>query len=132
EVAIDIGLSIRQLRRQQKAAFHLLATYLWHHYDLEHRESSHLFVGEVEESNATPTRAEELAWSQQSFSSESIDVKAMVHTVIQTATPVLVALGVQEELVIPEDLPRLSAPRVTMQQALLSALTALVDAAPGG
>ena len=77
EVATDLALSIRQLRRQEKLAVQVLANYLWSRYSLE--RETHLLdtssQGDDEASPANagaPSREQELQWlkkvSENSFS----------------------------------------------------------------
>ena len=40
EVASELGLSIRQLRRHEKTAVQVLGDYVWNAYDLEHKGAS--------------------------------------------------------------------------------------------
>lgn len=129
EVAHTLGLSIRQLRRQETQALRELAAYLWSHYHLAERM-------ETANTNATTaitvSREEELAWSQNSFPSESAEAGPMLQAVAQTVLPLAKLLQVQIEYSIPEWLPQLAVQVVTVRQALLSALTTAIRLVPGG
>lgn len=84
EVAHTLGLSIRQLRRQETLALRELAAYLWSHYHLaEQMETTNTSVTTA----STVSREEELAWSQHSFPSESAEAGPLLQAVAQTVLP---------------------------------------------
>ena len=59
EVGNDLGLSVRQLRRQEKRALAVLADRIWTRYKLENSERVSV--------PGLPALGDELAWSQAAF-----------------------------------------------------------------
>jgi len=137
EVAAALSLSVRQLRRQQTAAVRALADYLWTRYNLqaqtgEARAVEKVPENELDPSEGTPSRQEEMEWLQRSMPSELTDVRELVQAVVSTAVPLLHEAGVRLEVAMPEGLPNLTVQQALVRQALLGALTMAVRHAPGG
>jgi len=137
-VSTDLGLSIRQLRRQEKLALKVLADHLWSKHDLGRKmpDRDAVLTRSSDElpppGAATPSREEELEWSQKSLPSESAEVKEIILSALKTAEPLIKALGVRVKWTIPERLPYLAVQLVTLRQALLNVLTTTVRCVPGG
>ena len=138
EVANDLGLSTRQLRRQEKLALQVLADTLWIHYNLEQdqAESSPRQVQAGEANTApemlTPGREAELAWSQTAFPNEAVEVEALVQSALKTARPMIRSSKLHTEYTATEALPRLAVQLVPTRQALLNILTTALDWLPEG
>jgi CheY-like chemotaxis protein len=136
EVAQNLGLSIRQLRRQELLAVRELGAYLWAHYQLAERldwgSPSAQIVGDAPAAAPTVSREEELAWSEKSFPSTSIEIRPLFTAMMQTVRPLADLLHVEVEFAVPEWLPQLAVQVVTVRQALLSALTTAIRFVPGG
>jgi CheY-like chemotaxis protein len=136
EVATDIGLSIRQLRRHEKAAVELLADYVWTAYDLEdktyppdpptetHKERSAW-------STRVSSRMRELEWLKR-VPSEATDVREMVQGVLELARPLMLTCGVSATYDVQEDMPPLAVQRTVARQALLQVITEATRCVPGG
>lgn len=139
-VANNMGLSVRQLRRQERDAEEALAGYLWTRYSLQARAaalfdtSSNDDVPAVDGASggATPGRERELEWVRDSFPSEITDISEMIGTTLKTVQPLIQALNVKVSCTTPEDLPLVAGQRMPLRQAFLSLLTAAVHAVPGG
>ena len=122
EVSKDLGLSVRQLRRQEKRALGVLADKLWARYGL----------GAYSESDrnlkpGTLGREEELAWSQTAFSTESVAVESLVGSALETIQPMLGTTEVQVACELSDGLPRLSVQLAPVRQALLNIFTTALD-----
>jgi len=141
EVATDLALSIRQLRRQEKVALQVLADYLWAHYSLEHR--AHLFspssqtddqMGEQDLSArvGTPSWEQELEWLERTIPSESVDVREVIPAVLEIVRPLVQTLKVSMKYSLPDNLPPLTVQLTTMRQALLHIVTMAARHVPGG
>lgn len=136
EVANTLGLSIRQLRRQETLALRELAGQLRLEYPAIERLYAH-HPPPAQPDIAAPvmptvSREQELAWSKKAFPSETVTVQEIFQTVSQTVEPLAKLLHVQTRYAIPEHLPRLAVQVVTIRQALLSVLTSAIRAVPGG
>ena len=119
EVGNDLGLSVRQLRRQEKRALAVLADLIWTRSKLE---------------SAAPASApgaqalgDELAWSQAAFSRESVETDALIRSALNTAEPMLQSSNVEIEYESDEKLPKLAVQLVPSRQALLNVLTIALD-----
>lgn len=136
EVAADLALSTRQLRRQEKIAQEILADYLWTHYDLEQKASlldrSTQIELVKEEEERTPSRAQELAWLKRTLPNEPIDVQKMVKAVLETADPLLNNLHVGVYHEVPAGPLALLVPSTAARQALLHVLTVAATCVPSG
>lgn len=136
EVAAELGLSSRQLRRQEKMALQLLADHLKAAYDLE-READRLAPlpadgGRIFAAGRTPSRERELNWLERTIPSERVDVGQMIAAALKTARPLLDALTVSLQCSVPEDLPLLTVRRTALQQALLHVITVAARTVPRG
>lgn len=138
EVATNLGLSVRQLRRHESLALRALADYLWTYCDLQPGSADQEGVPggsqaeDVFGDARMVSREQELAWLERSLPSESTDVAQIMRTVLETVDPLMRALGTQVRCELPEDLPSLTVQRTTVRQALLNVLTTAIRSAPGG
>lgn len=132
EIAASLALSVRQLRRHEKAALQALGNYLWSHHGLGLRVDAPL--GEAAESPAAAlgSHSGELRWLQESFASEPADIAEIVAAAHKTVAPLLQAAQVRVACTLPPGLPRLAVQTITMRQALVSILTVAARLAPGG
>ncbi len=144
EVASELGLSVRHLRREESMAVQTLAAYLWDHYDLElkwqEQEVNHdrrLSASTADEDVPmaeikTPTPEQELGWLQNSLSSESVDVGETLQTALNLAKSLVQVSNVHVDCRIPESLPNWVVQPTPIQQALLITFTTVTDCVPGG
>jgi CheY-like chemotaxis protein len=141
EVASELGLSIRHLRREESLAVQTLAAYLWDHYTLklkwqgekdapprsERPEKQVLAAGAT-----TPTQEQELVWLHDSLPSEPAEVEETIRAALQLTTQLTQASQVQMELRMPGNLPRWIVKTTPLQQALLILFTVAIGRVPGG
>jgi CheY-like chemotaxis protein len=135
EVAHNLGLSIRQLRRQEQLALRTLSDYLRIHYNLLLPDALTDALdedAEDEEAMVPVSAKQELTWLERSISRESVKLSHMMAAALLTINPLITEYGVTVNCDIPESLPNLAIHRVTFQQALLNLLTAMVHMVPGG
>ncbi len=128
EVAADLGLSVRQLRRREKRALQLLANRIAAQFGSP--AAHELDVAPAEADQTTPSRRAELAWSQRTFADERVETADLLASVMAVAAPLLQSLGVRVEVDLPETLPRLLVEPVSVRQALLGLLATLAHARP--
>ncbi len=119
EVGNDLGLSVRQLRRQEKLALAVLADLIWTRCKLESAEPTSPPDPQV--------LGDELAWSQAAFSRESVEVDALIRSALETAEPMLQSSPVALEYAPAEGLPRLALQLAPTRQALLNVITTALD-----
>ncbi len=136
EVAIELSLSIRQLRRQEKIALQMLGNHLVASYDLERRDSlpasAQTDGWDPNVVPRTPSRERELDWLERTIPSEPVVVCEMIAAVLKTVRPLLEALLVSLKCSVPEDLPPLTVQQTTLQQALLHVITMAARKVPHG
>lgn len=136
EVATDLALSIRQLRRQEKAALDVLADYLWNRYDLEHK--AHLLRAapdQAEQGEAPPeagpaSYSQELEWLKRSIPSQRVQVREVVQAILKTVAPLVQESEGSVTYELPDHLPPLTAQPTAVRQALLSVITGLLRSIP--
>jgi len=137
KVAADLGLSIRQLQREEKLAREVLADYLWTTYDLAAREQASALsspqagdqpgAADVQ----TLTRTQELAKFKSTVPTEMTDVRDLIAEVLETAGPLLGTSGVCLEVSEPERSAPVSLQAALLRQALLNLVTAATHCAAG-
>jgi CheY-like chemotaxis protein len=148
EVANDLALSIRQLRRLESMAIRALAELLIAQYPAEKDQQEGPVSEEITSftsispgNNAVdnPTtvdthtgQEQELAWLRKSSPSQTVEVLGLVETAITTIEPLLLVLKVQVVTRIQEDLPPIIGKLTTIRQALLNVLTVSARLVPGG
>jgi CheY-like chemotaxis protein len=138
EVAANLAISPRQLRRLEWDATRVLADYLWARYELAGGEAERWAVSakvgmaenisEVE----TPGREQELEWLRTSFPSETVNAADLVCDVVRTLGPLAKASETQVACEVPEGPAPVTGQLATMRQAVLNLAAAAVHSAPGG
>ncbi len=132
KVAADLGLSIRQLQREEKVAREVLADYLWSKYGVEARDAQAAPASTAPVEAGPPTRAEELASLRESVPLQVADVGEVIRGVAQTVRPLLNASGITLEQQMPAGMPRMPLPVPILRQALLNIITTVARWALGG
>jgi CheY-like chemotaxis protein len=133
EVADQLGISARQLRREQKAALETLAGRLWKQFNLEAKQHEN---GEIQASTpsrtTSPNLNEELAWLRDVHPEKPTDLQETLSTVLDLARPHASGHGVGLEMTVPATLPNLSVHPVALNQTLLNLLGVAVHQASDG
>jgi CheY-like chemotaxis protein len=138
QVAADLGLSIRQLQREEALAREVLADHLWARYELDDKIPAHVQASgeEVQDDEASEeapsSRQEELEQLRASVPVQMTDVGAMVSDVIETLRPLFSALAVS--VPFPQLAGHLHVPLAgpILRQALLAVIGAAVPQVPAG
>lgn len=134
QVADQLGISMRHLRREEREAMKTLAVYLAKKFDLQ------LDCGEDEQEepeDSAPTTppslaTNSLAWLQQIPVDESPNLNQLLPAVLQMADGIASQYNVCLEADLPDMLPSLAVRRVALRQILLSLLTAAIRQTAGG
>jgi CheY-like chemotaxis protein len=133
EVAEQMSLSERQVRRTQQEAIELLASRLWQQHGL--KEDTAL----VDASNAaggqrweSPAIEEELAWLREAAVEQPIDLATALAAVLQLVGPMAVRSGTQLESPAAVQSLELLVHPVALNQMLLSLIRLAIWWAPGG
>jgi len=138
EVATDLALSIRQLRRHEKTALQVLADHLWCRYNLEDKVQAldTAFAQSIDKGVPNdaeiPSREKELEWLKKSIPSERVEVEKLVQGVLKIITPLAQVSGINIRCNLPDNLYPAIVQLTSMRQALLSILTALIHSVPRG
>lgn len=138
-VALNLGLSIRQLRRQERLAERVLADYLWQEYGVEAKArsaqpppSSPGTLASSEEGETIAGPEAELTWLRQSLSSETTQLAEFIQNILQVAKPMLSRSALEVRCQIPDGLPPLTGQLLLLRQAFLNLLTLSARSAPQG
>ncbi|HUV90827.1 MAG TPA: response regulator [Anaerolineae bacterium] len=145
EVAFNLGLSVRQLQREEKCAREVLADHLWVAHDLGARDQ--VLAGPLARAGdqaapadaRMPTRAQELEWFRDSVPAQMIEVGEVIQEVLETLRPLLESSGVAVEYTVHPThgcthprLPRIPLQAPMLRQALLNIVSTAIRCAPGG
>jgi CheY-like chemotaxis protein len=150
EVAEQLGIGLRHLRREQRAAVDVLADRLWQKYRLgnwvQNREAAETTPGveakgtavsatlasDVLATSDVPTINEELAWLKSVPPDSSTPLAETLPTVLELAQPLASRRGVQLDTETGAGLPYIAAHPVAVNQILLSLLGIVIHRVPGG
>lgn len=138
EVAHDMGLSVRQLRRQENAGLQVLADVLWRLYDLHVQEStlgarpSEVSRDKAPLGAATPSREQELVWLGESLPREPAELQDVVEAALATVRPLLRKARAGVDCTLPDNMPKLDVQVPVLRQALVNVLTSAIRSARGG
>ena len=133
EVADQLGISARQLRREQKAALETLAGRLWKQFDLEAKQHENAGAQTSTRSRTThPNVSEELAWLSDIQPDKPTDLQETLSTVLDLARPHADGHKVRLEVTAPDTLPDLSVHPVALNQTLLNLLGVAVHQTSDG
>jgi CheY-like chemotaxis protein len=137
EVASQLGVSLRQLGREQSTALDALADYLWDHYALGEKWPSPSESATPENNpGVEPARpADDLSWLQNQPVATPTDFQRELATTLEIVQPLVAQNGVR--LVSPDEaaisqLPGLSVHDVVLRELLLSLILAAIRRAPRG
>lgn len=131
EVADQLGMSVRHLRRKQHAALEALAYHLWEQFRLgsEVHEGAD---GEIAaESAIGPSVSEELAWLKDAPPESSAELDQVLPAVLDLARPLASQHGSRLAVTMPDDLPPGAVHPVALRQALLSLLSVAIRRSRG-
>ena len=135
DLAQQLAISVRQLRREQAQALALLAEHLVRRHHLTQADLAALTEGarpSTELGEEMGALRREYHWLQESAPEELADLARELETVRGVAGPLMARYRVRLEVNGSEALPPVAMPSVALRQALLSLLTAAVHrAAPG-
>jgi len=133
EVADQLGISPRQVRREQHAALEVLAYQLWKQFDLE----AHLLENTDQQapalsSEAKPAVNEALAWLQNAPVEQPTDPTITLPATVDLIRPLAVQRQMDLKITTPRKLPSLAVDPVAFRQMLLNVLTVAIHQAPSG
>ncbi|MGQ9681965.1 MAG: response regulator [Anaerolineae bacterium] len=138
QVAMDMGLSIRHLRREETLAVQALADHLWRDptlrasWQVPDVTSAQRPWSAQPPDAQTPSPEQELHWLQTSMAREAVDAALAVEAAMRLVQPLIVDAGATVKCHLGADLPSLLAQPTILRQALVSVLNSALQCAPGG
>lgn len=137
EVASDLGLSVRQLRREEKTAIAVLGDYLCAHCQQSRDVDPFDVLSQIGDSGTqpntiTPSQEQELDWIEKTIPHQQVDAWGMIESALGTVRPLLGASGVLVEHSLPDDPVPLLVNPTALRQALLHILTTAARCVPRG
>lgn len=134
QVAQQLGMSVRHLRRKEHAALEVLAGHLWEQFDLQAklREDTDGETAPEEAAVATPSVSEELAWLKNTPPESPTDLNQVLPDVMHLAEPLAVQHRVHLEASTTDSVPSLAVHSVALSQILLNLLSVAIGRSSGG
>jgi CheY-like chemotaxis protein len=123
DVAMDLALSVRQLRRCEKQAIQVLADVLWDISVVQAASPARTAMAEPpQQEEMAPTPDEELQ-RLRTLGPEPLSLGALIAGVLTTLDPYLQSTGVEVALDFPSLLPEVNARRIALRQALMNLIS---------
>lgn len=123
QVAQQIGVSERQLRREQRAALEVLSEYFWKKYSLGHAQTSPTSTEAPTPKSETGTGlSKDLNWLANPQHDRSTDVKQQLTVVLERVKDLTHQHKVRISESIQESLPEVSSDPVAFREILLNLL----------
>ena len=129
EVAVNLGMSIRQLQREEKIAREVIADRLWAAHNVGAKlhllpstsTASHTLPGEDQATDpAAPSAAEELETLSKSTPVQVVQIGEVIREVLDTLQPILSAACIKVEFSESNDLPPVAVKVPMLRQALFN------------
>lgn len=127
EVADQLGMSVRHLRREQNNAIYLLAAELWKEYHLGEKAVSLVppEPSSAEESTDQPDE-EELAFLRNLKLDQPLDLQTILSTTIELISPLAARYAVRLQTSVPEHLPCVTSNLLILRQLIIHLLNVFV------
>ena len=138
QVAADLGLSVRQLQREEKMAREMLADHIWTLHKLEGRAPDLAVAAEAEEDQEgveetqEPSLEQELQWLSSSVPVQMTGIPELIQEVLETVEPLVVLPKTVVTCTPPVDAPHVPLRAPIVRQVLLDIVTTAVRCAPHG
>lgn len=138
EVALELGLGLRQMQREENLARQTLAEYLWTTYQLESRVKTlspsliQTTVPPAVPAMHAPSPTEELEKLRETVPAQMTDLEPVIREALKTLGPSLAALGVSAVYKAEASIPRIWSRGPVLRQALVSLVSLAVRYTPGG
>lgn len=129
DVATNLAVSERQLRRLHGLACQVLAEHLQARYAVAAAPSA---IETPDNDGTTEAREREMAWLRRSLSSERTNVATVIESAIAVVRPLIHSTGAHIECDPLGHTPELAVKVMTVHHALVSALSTAIRVASGG
>ncbi len=138
EVALELGLGLRQMQREENLARRTLAEYLWTTYDLENRakklppSSAQIVALPPVPTIHVPSQTEELEKLRETVPAQMTDLEPVIREALKTLEPSSALRGVAVVYKAEASLPRVWSRGPVLQQALVSLVSLAIRYVPRG
>ena len=135
EIADQMGLGPRQVRREQLAGMELLADHLYQRYDLAARLASAAGVAPTDYTDGTedgPSVDDELAWVEDSSQSSGTNLASSLGALEELAKPLVTRQRAHLTMEMVGAIPEVAVHHVALNQMLLDIVCAALDYAKDG
>jgi len=132
EVADQLGIGVRQLRREQRAALSLLADYLWAKFQLDQQQAEESNPEDNDLAIDPAVVNEELSWLRQTSQHADTDPETALKSTLDLAERVAAQYHVRFRVDMRPGLPHLAVHPVACRQLLLNLLTIAIPRASSG
>jgi len=132
QVAEQMSLSERQVRRTQHEALDALAGSLWERFKLDRRPPVDAGATESVGADASSMLNQELAWVTEMPLAEPVDLIAALSAAVELAQPLALQYGVQIDTLVRAEPAELAVHPVALNQMLLSLVRLAIAWAPKG
>lgn len=134
EIAHQLGLSTRHLRRTQHAALQVLASQLWEHFHLGDKpfEAVEADIEEPPPTASVIPGSDELAWLANAPMEKPADPYEVLAAVTDLAQPLAVRHNVQLEFSPADTLPAVAVHPIALRQIILNLIGVAIDRASAG
>lgn len=124
DVAYQMGMSVRQLRREQNSAIELLAELLWQQMGGD-QETEDAPPAPPRDQQAEEALQGEISWLHE-FQAEASDFRQELERAMENASLIADRYGVALCTQLPPQAPAVPVPPMALRQALLTAMTAMI------
>ena len=132
-VARQLGISVRQLRREQQAALEAMLLDLWERYDLGKAGDGAAAGTDDAEPAPAATMSEEFAWLRDVPPESPTDLSDTLRSTVDLAFPLAGRHGVHLRVKMPhQGVPHLAVDPIGLRQILLNLLGVAIPRVPGG
>lgn len=121
-VAQQLGMSVRQVRREQKAALEALSYHLWEQYNLETRRDLSSPAGGTRYGPASNFLEEEFSWLKDLPSDDPADLDVIIPSILDLAKPMAIKHGILLHNQIKLAQNKVAVNSIAMRQILLNVM----------
>lgn len=132
EVADQIGLSTRHVRREQEMAIEELARQLWEEFGISDDRHENADRGHAQEQTAVLSLDAELAWLGDDSQWQSTTIRPVVDAILPLIRPLAAEADVEIQTILPDEIPQFAVHPMALRQMLLTLVSVAIRSARGG
>ncbi|MDF1512768.1 MAG: response regulator [Anaerolineae bacterium] len=133
QVSTNLGLSVRQLQRNEKLARQVLVEYLWSNFNLDEVMPNIAYDQNSAgvDMETPPSLSDELDWLEETVPAQTIRLGDILNEVISMLEPMIESRNISAVVFIPDGLSKVYVKAPLLRQALLNILnTAMLCSRP--